>query len=177
MTGTSPERVLDGVNLELKARVDDPAALRERVRGTGAALQGTEEQVDRYFRVPAGRLKLRESTLDGAHLIFYVRPEDGPVRRARFHRLPVEAAEPLAETLSAMLGAESVVEKTREVWWHDDVRIHLDRVAGLGDFLELEARVDRIGSRAEAAARLERLVLDLAVRPADVLGGSYGEMA
>ena len=177
MSWTSHERVLDGENLELKARVDDPAALRERVRSAGAALQGVEEQVDRYFRVPAGRVKLRESTLDGAHLIFYLRPDEGPVRPARFHRLPVDSAGPLAETLSEMLGAASVVEKEREVWWRDDVRIHLDRVAGLGDFLELEARVDRIGSRAEAAARLDRLARDLGVRPADVLGGSYGEMA
>lgn len=177
MTGTTSERALDGVNLELKARVVDPAALRERVRTSGATLQGTEEQVDRYFRVPSGRLKLRESTLDGAHLIFYLRPDDGPVRRARFHRLPVRAPGPLAETLSAMLRAGAVVAKTREVWWRDDVRIHLDRVTGLGHFVELEARVDRIGGRAEAAARLERLAVDLALRPADILRGSYGEMA
>lgn len=176
MTGAPSEAALGGVNLELKARVADPSALRERVGASGAALQGTERQVDRYYRVPSGRLKLRESSRDGAHLIFYLRPEDGPVREARFHRLPVADPEGLAATLAAMLGAAGVVEKEREVWWREDIRIHLDRVAGMGDFLEFEARVDRIGSREEAAARLDRLAADLAVRPADVVGGSYGEM-
>lgn len=176
MTGVPSEAVLAGINLELKSRVADPVALRRRVDASGAALQGAERQLDRYFRVPAGRLKLRESSRDGAHLIFYLRPEDGPVREARFHRLPVPEPAGLARTLAAMLGEAGVVEKEREVWWRDDVRIHLDRVAGLGDFLEFEARVDRIGSRDEAAARLERLAAELGVQPADVVGGSYGEM-
>jgi predicted adenylyl cyclase CyaB len=166
----------DGTNLELKARVADLAAVRERIRATGAEWGGGERQKDRYFAVPGGRLKLRESSADGVHLIVYQRPEEGPFRPSRFHRLPVSAPGPLAGTLESMLGAAVVVEKTREIWWWRDVRIHLDDVAGQGTFLEFEARLDRIGDGVEAARRLAELCRLLAIQPADVVGGSYGEM-
>lgn len=166
----------DGANLELKARVDDLAAVRERVRDVGAERSGTEQQRDRYFTVPAGRLKLRESSADGAHLILYQRPEGDRFRPSRFHRLPVSAPGPLVETLESMLGAAVLVEKTREVWWWRDVRIHLDDVVGQGTFIEFEARLDRIGDGAEAARRLVELCRLLAVQPAHIVGGSYGEV-
>ena len=171
------EAPLSGANLEMKARVADPDALRARVAGSGAVAAGTERQVDRYFRVARGRLKLRRSSADGAHLIAYHRPENGPVREARFHRLPVADPDGLEATLVEMLGAGALVGKTREVWWWEDVRIHLDDVDGIGPFLEFEARVDRIGSPEEARARLDRLAGMLGVAPADVVGGAYGEMA
>lgn len=167
--------VRSGLNLELKARVADLDLARERALALGARRAGTERQVDRYFRVPAGRLKLRESSADGAHLIAYLRPEDDRFRESRFHRLPAADPDGLAEALAAMLGAGPRVAKTREVWWWRDVRIHLDRVDGRGEYVELEARVDAIGDPGEAGRRLERLVRTLGIEPGDVVNGSYGD--
>ena len=45
----------------------------------------------------------------------------------------------LTEALGDSLGVRVVVEKERRLLLHENVRIHLDRVAGLGDFVELEA--------------------------------------
>ncbi|MGH7571374.1 MAG: class IV adenylate cyclase [Gemmatimonadota bacterium] len=165
-----------GTNLELKASVRDLGETRERVRSAGARLQGTECQVDRYFRVSGGHVKLRESTFDGAHLVVYQRPETATAREARFHRLPVSDPEGLAGTLEALLGAGAKVEKEREVWWWEEVRIHLDRVEGLGSFIEFEARVDRIGDRADADRRIAWLRERLEIGSEDVVNGSYGEM-
>lgn len=150
--------------------------MRARVLATGARLQGTERQVDRYFRVCGGRVKLRESSLDGAHLVVYRRREGDGAREARFHRLPVSDPDSLAETLEALLGGAGRVEKSREVWWWQDVRIHLDEVEGLGSFLELEARMDRIGDRSEADRRIAVLRERLGIGRRDVVNGSYGEM-
>lgn len=176
MAAETTGRILAGHNLELKAKVDDLEVVRDRVRALRARRQGEERQVDRYYVVPRGRLKLRESTFDGAHLIAYLRPEDARVCDARFHRLPVEDPDGLAETLATMLEEGPRVEKRREVWWRDDVRIHLDRVEGLGAFVELEARVDAIGDRDEAADRLETVADALGIEPDGVVNGSYGEM-
>lgn len=165
-----------GTNLELKASIHDLGEARERVRSAEARLQGTERQVDRYFRVSGGYVKLRESTLDGAHLVVYRRPEAGTVREARFHRLPVSDPEGLASALGALLGTGARVEKEREVWWWKEVRIHLDRVEGLGSFVEFEARLDRIGDRAEADRRIAWLRERLAIESRDLVNGSYGEM-
>jgi adenylate cyclase class 2 len=166
-----------GENLELKARVPDLEAARRTAESIGAVRQGTERQVDRYFAVPTGRLKLRESSRDGAHLIAYRRPDDDGFRVARFHRLPVSDPAGLAATLEAMLGGAAQVEKERDVWWWKDVRIHLDRVDRLGSFVEFEARLDRIGDAAEARRRLDRLKRDFRIADGDVIGGSYGEMS
>ncbi|MGH7551287.1 MAG: class IV adenylate cyclase [Gemmatimonadota bacterium] len=165
-----------GTNLELKASVHDLGETRERVRIAGARLQGTERQVDRYFQVSGGHVKLRQSSLDGAHLVVYRRPEAGVVREARFHRLPVSDPDGLAGTLTALLGAGATVEKAREVWWWEDVRIHLDQVDGLGSFVEFEARMDRIGDRTEADRRIASLRERLGIESEDVVNRSYEEM-
>ena len=165
-----------GENLELKARVPDLDAARGTAEAIGAVRQGTERQVDRFFHVPAGRLKLRRSSLDGGHLIAYLRSDDANARISRFHRLPVADPDALEATLDAMLGSAARVEKEREVWWWEDVRIHFDRVAGLGSFLELEARLDRIADRDEAARRVEHLRRAFGIDPADTIAGSYAEL-
>ena len=165
-----------GENLELKARISDLEEARRVAAALGAARQGSERQVDQYFGVPAGRLKLRRSSLDGAHLIAYLRPDDPGCRVARFHRLPVADPEGLAETLAAMFSATVRVEKERDVWWWRDVRIHLDRVEGLGSFVEFEARLDRIEDIAEAGRRLERLRREFGIADGDSIAGSYGEL-
>lgn len=172
----SVETTLGGTNLELKARVVSLAAMRERLSAMGAVLQGAERQEDRYFPVPNGCLKLRVSTCDGAHLVAYLRPEDGRFRTSRFQRLPVPDPEALAGTLAAMLGSGPRVVKMREVWWWRDVRVHLDEVEGRGTFVELEARVDRIGDPGAAAERLDHLCSALALSASEALPGSYGEM-
>lgn len=165
-----------GENLELKARVADLDVARGVAEAIGAVRQGTERQVDRFFPVPGGRLKLRRSTLDGDHLIAYLRRDAPGARISRFHRLAVPDPDALEATLGAILGAGARVEKEREVWWWRDVRIHFDRVAGLGSFLELEARLDRIGDRGEAASRVETLRRAFGVGDADRIAGSYAEM-
>lgn len=172
----SGETALGGTNLELKARVASLAAVRDRLGSMGAVLQGAERQEDRYFPVPNGRLKLRVSSGDGAHLVAYLRPEDGRFRTSRFQRLPVPDPEALAGTLAAMLGSGPRVVKMREVWWWRDVRVHLDEVEGRGTFVELEARVDRIGDPDDAAERLDHLCRALALSASEALNGSYGEM-
>lgn len=165
-----------GENLELKARTADLERARELAAAIGAVRQGTEEQVDQYFSVPAGRLKLRRSSLDGAHLIAYLRPDDRGSRVARFHRLPVADPDGLEAILSAMFGVAARVEKERDVWWWRDVRIHLDAVEGLGSFVELEARLDRIGDPEEALRRIERLGFEFGIASDEAIAGSYAEM-
>ena len=165
-----------GENLELKARIADVEMARELAAAIGAVHQGTEEQVDQYFSVPAGRLKLRRSSLDGAYLIAYLRPDDPGSRIARFHRLPVGDPDGLEAVLSTMFGVAARVAKQRDVWWWRDVRIHLDSVEGLGSFIEFEARLDRIGDPREALRRIERLGREFGIASDGAIAGSYAEM-
>ena len=60
--------------VELKARVGDHELLRQKLAALDAEHVGTFHQSDLYFRVPEGRLKLREVEGDSTvELIYYER--------------------------------------------------------------------------------------------------------
>jgi adenylate cyclase class 2 len=67
-----------------------------------------------------------------------------------------------------------VVTKQREIWLYENVRIHLDRVEGLGTFLELEAVFDGSpdGENAQRA-RIDFLMRELGIAEAELIGTSY----
>jgi predicted adenylyl cyclase CyaB len=161
-------------NVEIKARCADLAAARRRVEGLRGRRVGLDRQVDTYFRTDRGRLKLRESSLSGGQLVPYLRPDRRGPRRSDYRLIPVEDPAGVSRLLGEILGVHRVVRKEREIWLIDNVRVHLDRVEGLGTFLELEAVFD--GS-AEAApgqeARVRRLMAELGVEEGDLVPVSY----
>lgn len=128
-------------NVELKARDPDPArSLRASVQA-GAVDQGWLQQLDTYFRVNHGRLKLREQD-DSAELIYYERSDESIERESSYRIVPVVDPEALKNALAAALGVLVAVEKSRRLLLWRNVRIHLDEVPGLGSFIELEAVAD-----------------------------------
>ena len=161
-------------NLEIKAPVADPAAFRAKAQVLATETIGVDDQVDTYFRVPHGRLKLRESSLSGAQLIPYLRPNDDGPRRADYQVLPVADPTGLRALLGEMLGVHRVVRKRREIWLVDNVRIHLDAVEGLGDFMELEAVFDGTpAAEAGEQRKVAHLMKELGVGEADLIATSY----
>lgn len=161
-------------NLELKARCPDLARARERAGAVATGWLGVDEQTDTYFATRAGRLKLRESSLSGAQLVPYFRPDERGARRSDYQVIAIEDGLGLARMLGAMLGVQRVVRKRREIALFENVRIHLDRVDGLGDFVELEAVWDggEVG-RPEQEKKLAFLRDRLGIRDEDLVAGSY----
>ena len=125
-------------NLELKARYTSPQKAHARARACGAAPHGTLIQKDTYFRVPRGRLKLRETEGETAELIYYERSEETTERWSRFTRERVAGPAGLARVLTEAFGVLAVVRKRRELYILRDARIHIDDVEGLGTFVEFE---------------------------------------
>jgi predicted adenylyl cyclase CyaB len=161
-------------NLELKARCADLARARERARALATEWIGVETQVDTYFATRAGRLKLRESSRSGAQLVPYSRPDAAAPKRSDYQVIPVEDGPGLLRLLSELLGVRRVVHKQREIALFENVRIHLDRVDGLGTFVELEAVWD---GGADGLAEQERKIAflreALGIADADLIAGSY----
>jgi predicted adenylyl cyclase CyaB len=161
-------------NFELKARCSDLAAARERARAVATRWIGVDEQVDTYFQVAAGRLKLRESSLAGAQLVPYLRPDAPAARRSDYVVIPVPEPERTKALLAALLGVRRVVRKRREIALAENVRIHLDRVEGLGDFVELEAVWDGDpAGEAEQRTKVAVLCERLGIRDEDLVALSY----
>jgi predicted adenylyl cyclase CyaB len=82
-----------------------------------------------------------------------------PTRASDYTLVPVADPEELRAVLDRAIGREGQVRKERHLYRIDNVRIHLDRVEGLGDFLELEAIVDA-GHREPDCHRSCELLLD-----------------
>jgi adenylate cyclase class 2 len=163
-------------NLELKARDRDPARSVQACGELGAEDRGTLIQRDTYFEVPRGRLKLREEPDAAAHLIAYERP-DLPGHKESRYRL-VEVGEPadLREALAAVLGIAVVVTKARRLFIFEGVRIHLDRVDGLGDFIEFEGVAADGEDPSAFTDRLADLRQSFGIRDEDLLRESYSDL-
>lgn len=163
-------------NLELKARDSDPARSLGVCENLGAEDRGTLIQRDTYFKTSQGRLKLREEPGAVANLIAYERPDLPGQKESRYRLIEVGAPTELREALAAVLGITVVVSKERRLFVFEGVRIHLDRVDELGDFIELEG-VAGTGGNLE---RFERLLSDLrqsfGIRDEDLLRGSYSDL-
>lgn len=126
------------LNIEVKARCDDLSVIRSMLRDHDADFIGEDRQVDTYFHVPEGRLKLREGSIERS-LIHYHRPDQAGPTPSSVTRYEPDAPGELKAVLSAALGVWMVVDKRREIYFIDNVKFHLDRVDGLGTFVEIEA--------------------------------------
>jgi len=166
-------------NLEIKARIDDRDAALAVCRALGAADLGEVTQVDTYFTLGRHRLKLRETSDGENHLIGYSRPDVAGARKSQFRMAPVKAARTVKSLLTRQWGVKAVVKKTRRVFlWNERVRIHVDHVDALGNYLEFEAMLDPPEGYDDATAALDlkRLCHDFALRDADLIDGSYANL-
>jgi homotetrameric cytidine deaminase len=160
-------------NVELKALDPDPARSLAVCRELGAEDRGVLRQRDTYFRARTGRLKLREEEPGGASLIQYDRPDAAAARESRYRLSAVPDPEVLRASLDAALGTLVVVDKERRLLLWEGVRIHLDTVAGLGSFVELEGVAPPESDLAPEREKVARLQLELGI--GEVLTDSYSD--
>ena len=162
-------------NVEVKATDPDPGRSLSVCLQLGAEDRGVLVQRDTYFRVPDGRLKLREETPGGAALIQYHRPDAAVARESRYRIAPVEDGAALREALDAALGTLVVVDKERRLLLWKGVRIHLDSVQGLGSFVELEGVAPPESDLSAEAANVAELSEALGLDANRILAGSYSD--
>lgn len=163
-------------NIEIKARIDSI----ERLLPGGASIadEGQEHvlQDDSFFSCPNGRLKLRGLSNNHGVLIFYRRTDEpGPKPSFYIHS---ETSDPdgLRAVLTDAYGQVGRVRKHRIVFHIGQTRVHLDRVEGLGEFLELEVAVgDGLGPDA-AISEAHRLVAALGIEDAALIEGAYVDL-
>ena len=162
-------------NIELKASDPDPERSLAVVLGLGARDRGLLRQRDTYFRVTTGRLKLREEDPGGAVLIQYDRVDADEARESRYRLIPVDDPGTLKAALESSLGVLAVVEKERHLLLWQNVRIHLDRVKDLGDFVELEGVATADSDLASELDSVTRLTEALEIPPERILRNSYSD--
>lgn len=163
-------------NLEIKATLADPEATIAAAISHGARDEGDLRQRDTYFHAVQGRLKLRESPPGMAELISYARADRQGPKVSHYRVVPVVDPDGLREALHDVLGTRVVVEKRRRLLLWQNVRIHVDRVDRLGDFVELEAVAASPGGLEAERDKVEQLRVALGIADADLVSRGYADL-
>ncbi len=163
-------------NVEFKARVNSTDDLERRLKELNPTFKGEDHQIDTYFKVKDGRLKLREGTIENA-LIHYHRPNTATAKQSDvilYKHYPDKA---LKAILTLHLGIKSIVEKRRRIYFVDNVKLHFDQVVGLGCFAEVEA-IDTAGKHSTKTLQrqCDHYFDFFGFDRKDLVGDSYGEM-
>ncbi|MEM1356559.1 MAG: class IV adenylate cyclase [Bacteroidota bacterium] len=164
--------------VEIKARTTRTVEQRALLQAKNAEFKGIDHQIDHYFNVPTGRLKLRSGNIEHS-LIYYHRnnqagPKDSSVALTLIESQ--ELANSFANTLGKALGTWVKVDKLREIYFIDNVKFHLDEVAGLGHFIEIEAIGNSADERDRLLAQCESYMEYLGVQPEELVENSYSDL-
>jgi adenylate cyclase class 2 len=163
-------------NIEIKARCADPQKVKRILAAKNAIYKGSDHQIDIYFRVNKGRLKLREGDLEN-FLIYYERADDKGPKESQVLLFPTNRGDGLKEILSDCLGVLATVDKRREIYFIENIKFHIDEVQGLGSFVEIEAKGQYDGSEKDLLTEQCSSYLQLLqIRQEDLLSESYSDL-
>lgn len=162
-------------NLEAKFRLVNPVHAREVAARLGFEVRGVLSQCDTFFHAAHGKLKLREEAAR-AWLIHYRRRREDDLELSDYEIVPVPELTRTRSMLASALGIMAEVRKQRTLLVRGNIRLHLDRVEGLGDFGEIEAVLEP-GEVAESNRDAVREILSaLDIGERDLIDVSYFEM-
>jgi adenylate cyclase, class 2 len=132
------------INYEFKARCNNIELIEAKLNTLHPVFIGLDNQLDTYFNIANGRLKLREGAIENA-LIHYFRKNSNGIKQSEVTLYQHQPDKNLKDILTKALGVKAVVAKQRKIYFIGNVKFHFDRINELGSFIEVEA-IDIDGS-------------------------------
>ena len=163
-------------NVEMKARIDSIEALLPIALDLADRPPEAIAQDDTFFTCAVGRLKLRVFADGRGELIAYARPDTTGPKTSDYAITPVVEPDALRATLARALGMSGRVIKQRTLLLIERTRVHLDRVEGLGDFMELEVVLRDGESADDGIAVAHDLLRALRIDAAQLVSGAYVDL-
>ncbi|HPI71939.1 MAG TPA: class IV adenylate cyclase [bacterium] len=163
-------------NTEIKARIDSVEQLLPVVAALADRGPVEIDQEDVFFTCPCGRLKLRTLSADEGELIFYQRADQPGPKESFYQIARTSTPAALHRILAQVLTETGRIRKRRILFLHGAARIHLDRVEGLGDFIELEVVLRKEQSAEQGAAIAEELMELLGIEAGRLIECSYFDL-
>lgn len=160
-------------NIEIKAKIESIELLLPKALAIADQGPVEIEQDDTFFRCDAGRLKLRTLSPSAGELIFYRRADQQGPKESFYQLTPTHEPDRLRETLSLAWGQIGRVQKKRTLLLVGRTRIHLDRVQGLGHFLELEVLLEEDEPLEAGMQEANDIMAQLGVEPSRLIEGAY----
>jgi predicted adenylyl cyclase CyaB len=160
-------------NIEIKARIDSIESMVPKIAALTQTAPMEFHQDDTFFACQTGRLKLRVYSDSAGELIYYRRSDQAGPKESYYLVTPTAAPYLLRECLSLACGQVGRVRKHRLVFLVGRTRIHLDRVQGLGNFMELEVVLSE-GEPSEAGVAVaHELLAKLGIASTQLIEGAY----
>jgi len=143
------------IEVEIKVKIDNFEEIKKKVSDCGELVKAIK-QVDDYY-VPCHRDFFAEKPNPVEWLRIRTNPdkvvfeydksinkrEDGEQDYAEEYETEIGDAEEMKKILGFLdFKKSATVEKQREYWMCGDIEVALDRIKGLGDFIEAEAKGD-----------------------------------
>jgi predicted adenylyl cyclase CyaB len=160
-------------NIEIKALVHDFQPLLDTLGRMATESPVELWQEDTFFRCRTGRLKVRRFSPDSGELIGYTRSDVAAPKESHYQRLPTTQPDLLRDVLGSALGTLGVVRKHRVVYMVGRTRVHLDDVADLGKFVELEVVLADAESASTGTREALELMSTLGIRAEQLVAGAY----
>ena len=160
----------------IKAKCKSSETIHQILNKRQAEFKGVDHQIDTYFNVNNGRLKLREGNIEN-HLIHYLRPNEAGPKKSEVVLFKSDPASTLKDILKIACGVLVTVDKKRAIYFIGNVKFHLDEVKELGSFLEIEA-IDMYGNIGEEELLKQcKFYMDLfRVEHEDLVDLSYSDL-
>lgn len=163
-------------NIEIKAHIDSIDAVMPKALAIATAEPTELHQDDTFFQCENGRLKLRTFNERQGELIFYQRADQAGPKTSFYLISRTTEPDTLREVLAAVHGALGRVIKHRTLIMTGRTRIHLDRVQGLGEFLELEVVLQDDEPQSSGIAEAHQIMAQLGVSPEQLIEDAYLDM-
>ncbi|GAB4336596.1 MAG: hypothetical protein Kow0037_18060 [Calditrichia bacterium] len=165
------------LNIEAKYYIRNLAGLEKWLKESPfVKFTWSRLQTDIYYNCPNGRLKMRIVEGQPAELIGYQRADQALLRDSVYEIFRTPDGNSLDSVLKSSLGISVVVKKKRRLYLYKNVRIHLDEVERLGNFLELESVVSENIPRSQAQKNLDELLVWLGSFLGEIVPQSYSDL-
>ena len=164
------------INIEIKAKSNKHEKIREFLKSHDADFKGIDHQIDTYFKVNKGRLKLREGNIEN-YLIYYERENKEGPKQSDIILFKSAPGSSLKSILVNANGVLTVVDKKREIYFIGNVKFHIDTVEELGTFMEIEA-IDEDGSigKEKLLEQCEQYLKLFEISESDLISVSYSDL-
>jgi predicted adenylyl cyclase CyaB len=162
-------------DIEIKARYEEHDIARQFLKDNNAKFHGIDNQLDIYFQVNNGRLKLRKGQIESA-LVFYKRDNKKGVKVSEYYLYHSKNFDKLELILRESIDILVEVRKKREMYFIDNVKFNLDEVESLGRFIEIEAITDNESEFTRLHKLVESYIKNLKIKETNLQSHSYSDL-
>ncbi|MHA2100815.1 MAG: class IV adenylate cyclase [Candidatus Kariarchaeaceae archaeon] len=170
------------IEVEIKLACDDPESVITKLKEMGAEQVNNESNMDIYFNHPVRdfgstdeALRIRE--VNSQVELTYKGPKfDSKSKTREEITIPVESLEIKDVFYRLNFPVGGIVNKKRDNWTIDNVKISIDQVENLGDYVELEISSNNNENIEYDRSILYRIATSLGLNPENQIRESYLEL-